>query len=447
MEEVEVKRWIQRAAPAYWRQLAPAVNLRRQCLIGVLKGGKKRPAKWVAFSSYSEFREALRVALREGPVEVYGSLELFELEAGTVKARILAFDVDEDENDLNDLKPVYEAWRLLLKELGVRAGVKLSGGGIHVEGPAVEGLTPRANEAVARYLEKRLGGRLKFCRIYTEGRMFRLFWSWHAGRGCFAVPLRPQLLLQYGIEELRRFASDAAALEELWATARWGVEVSDPSRLEAVLQLLSTPPVQLKVLVLRERRFSGVWREVEEPRLGRMVYSAKLEGYGWVRALVEGGGALPDGRVTLSWLILPPAIHAGIITLEEAKKFIENCIKRYPGMPLEEYLEKLEYECERQRARPYGLPTWRSLVYGRKKVRGRREWSEEPLDEFYEHVKYPALLALAEKGLVKLSERQLETLKSLVAVAARSAKGEKGGAPIQYNKKERCGDATPPSLL
>ena len=233
MEEGEAKRFISRFAPAYWRQLAPAEGLRRLCLIGVLKGEKSRPSKWVAHPSYENFREALRKALAEGPVEVYGSLEIHDLETGKARGRILAFDVDADKNDLSNLKPVYEAWYLLRDELGVLATVKLSGGGIHIEGPAVEGMEPKENAALAGYLEKRLGGKLKFCRkIYSEGRMFRLAWSWHAGRNCFAIPLHPDWLLEYSIEELRERARDSMVLE-------W---IFDSLKVRAVEILQGTKP-------------------------------------------------------------------------------------------------------------------------------------------------------------------------------------------------------------
>jgi len=414
MEEGEVKRFILKLAPVYWRQLAPTEGLRRLCLIGVLKGEKPRPSKWVAYPSFREFGSALRKALEEGPVEVYGSLELHDLETAGVRARVLAFDVDDDENDLSSLKQVYEAWRVLRDELGVSAVVKLSGGGLHIEGPAIEGMGARENAALAGFIEKRLGGKVRFCRkIYSKGRMFRLAWSWHAARSCFATPLHPEWLLEYGIEELRERARDPMVLEWIFDSLRVGAKVVDAGKLESVLKLLAPPAAELKVLALKEKRRVGGWREAVDPKLGRVRYSARLEGYGWVRALIEEGCVLPDGRLTLCWLVLPEAAHRGVITLEEAKEYVRKSLEQHPDKPLEEYLKKLEYEFERQRGRAYGLPTWLSLIYGRKKVPGKREWSGEPLDEAYEHVKYPVLLALAEKGLVKLEPGQLEALKGL----------------------------------
>ncbi|RLF07897.1 MAG: hypothetical protein DRJ69_06720, partial [Thermoprotei archaeon] len=115
---------------------------------------------------------------------------------------------------------------------------------------------------------------------------------------------------------------------------------------------------------------------------------------------------------------------------------------------LEHYLSKFEYEYERQaKTKVYGLPTWTSLVTERKKIPGRREWSNEPIADDYRHVKYPILLALWQRGLVLLTEKQAEKLKQIVENQAgkplslqtpRALKGSGGGLrsrEVMYMRK------------
>ena len=268
MDEKEVVRLIRSFARAYWRQLN-LNGLKRECLIGDLKGGGRRVRGWSVYASYGEFRSALEAVLKEGPAEVYGTLELYG--QGEAEARILAFDIDGKENDLSSLKPVYELWRLLRGELGILARVKLSGGGIHVEGPPLAGLEPVHARLLATYLEERLGGRLRLDKsIYEKRRMFRLAWSWHSGRKCFAMVLKPEWLLDCSIEDLRGRASDPEFLEYAYSVAPREARVLDAEKLRKVARALSGG-VKWEFLRVGRRKADagprGALRELSEAEL------------------------------------------------------------------------------------------------------------------------------------------------------------------------------------
>jgi hypothetical protein len=269
VDEKETVRLIRSFARAYWQQLNLG-SLRRECLIGDLKGEGRRVRGWRVFASYGEFRAALEAMLKEGPAEVYGTLELYG--QGEVEARILAFDIDGKENDLSNLKPVYELWRLLRDELGVLARVKLSGGGIHVEGPPLAGLEPVHARLLATYLEERLGGRLKLDRnIYGERHMLRLAWSWHSGRKCFAMVLKPEWLLDCSIEDLRERASDPEFLEYAYSVAPREARVLDAEKLRKVAGVLSGGGVKWEFLRVGRKKAEagprGALRELSEAEL------------------------------------------------------------------------------------------------------------------------------------------------------------------------------------
>jgi hypothetical protein len=404
VDEKEVVRLIRSFARAYWRQLARG-NLLRACLIGDLKSGEGRQVKagWKVFPSFREFRSTLERSLLEGPVEIHGSLELYE--QGEAKARILAFDVDGKENDLSDLKPVYELWRLLRDELGVLARVKLSGGGIHVEGPPLAGLEPVHARLLATYLEERLGGRLKLDRnIYGERHMLRLAWSWHSGRKCFAMVLKPEWLLDCSIEDLRERASDPEFLEYAYSVAPREPEILDIGKLRRLARaLLGGPEPEWKVLKVARKAGApaaeGGWRKLEAPGFGLVEYSPELEGYGWIKVLVEREVYLREGKLNLTWLVLAPAVARGLLALEKVEEWLRKAAEACGADP-KRYLNKLRSEVRRRKHRPEGspelaLPTWRTLLAKRKK-------DGSPLEDYYEAIRRPLLEALAERGLVRL---------------------------------------------
>ncbi|PUA33358.1 MAG: hypothetical protein B7O98_02725 [Zestosphaera tikiterensis] len=441
MDAGEVKYLIRSLWPMYWRQLNLGA-IARFTLIGDLKGEKRKAMEHKAYFSIEAFKKEFLERTKSSVAEVYGSLSFVkptEPNALTVCEKgggwtpvkyVFAFDIDSDENDLSNLRPVYEAYEIL-KSWGVEPTIKLSGGGIHMtflpridfDAKVLEEL-PKANQFLASLIERKLGGKIKFCRkIYDLTHLFRLTLSWHGGRELFAIPIKPEMLLNHNIEDLRNLGKDLDYVRKVKdERLRLFGGVSDEAKFITILDLALPRGYDLKVkaVVVKEGRkdvkVSSGWHVAEDPILGRFEYDGRLEGYGWVKALVEKSCLLVDGRNTMCWLILPEAVVKGIITEEEAKEYIRKSVEAYPDpeTPVEHYIRKFEYELGRQRRREYGLPTWRSLIIERKKIPNAREWSNEPIDEYYIHVKYPILLALHQKSLVKLTKEQLTTLKQKI---------------------------------
>jgi hypothetical protein len=180
-------------------------------------------------------------------------------------------------------------------------------------------------------------------------------------------------------------------------------EIVEPEAFNALLTLLAAPedapswshkfgaPKRLK-------RVEG-WRSLRAPDLGAVEYAGELEGFGWVRVLIERQVYPKDGKLNLAWLVLAPAVAKGILSETEAAEWLRRAAELC-GKDPSPYLKKLEGEIRRRRGREpsseeLALPTWRSLLTRQRKD-GR------PLSGHYEKIRKPLLEALAEKGLVRL---------------------------------------------
>jgi hypothetical protein len=128
-------------------------------------------------------------------------------------------------------------------------------------------------------------------------------------------------------------------------------------------------------------------------------YSPELEGYGWIKTLVEREVYLREGKLNLTWLVLAPAVAGGLLPLEKVEEWLRKAAEAC-GVDPKRYLSKLRSEIQRRKGRPEGspelaLPTWRTLLTKRKK-------DGSPLEDYYEAIRRPLLEALVEKGLVRL---------------------------------------------
>ncbi|RLE84071.1 MAG: hypothetical protein DRJ41_03780, partial [Thermoprotei archaeon] len=330
---------VRKAARLYWLQLAPkGTELRRFTLLGDLKGERRRSMRHTAYPSYSVFRKALLRVLRHGPIEAYGSLDLVRLKVSLPVfsnskeeyervSYCYAIDLDGKENDFSDRKTLLRVLELynLLRKWGLHMAIKLSGGGIHLfaslhditfKGDTLSHL-PQAFNRVRVLLERKTELILDE-RIYTSHPLFRLAFSWHGKHELFAIPLRPHWLREFTFEELRERARDPEWVVYLMDTATltqlYG-RILSPARLRALIQL--GLPLTLSggsELLIYRSKAGRKERVLEDPAYGEIVYDSRLEGYGWVRVLVEEGIVLEDGRLTMCWLVLPEAVLAGVIT-------------------------------------------------------------------------------------------------------------------------------------
>ena len=156
------------------------------------------------------------------------------------------------------------------------------------------------------------------------------------------------------------------------------------------------------------------WRGIADPVLGEIEYDARLEGFGWVEMLVKEKIPIPDGRLAFCWAVLPAAIKGPktrdgklppLVTREEAVEWLKRCLEEHPDpeKSLKDYIKKLDYNL--RYGERYNIPTWRHLVE-------EKTESGEKLSQVFLHIKYPTILAFYASGYVKLSQGQVERLKT-----------------------------------
>jgi len=401
-------------ANAYWKQLAPGPELRRFFWSG--KGQHRVFAEEENFSRYLRGKLKDCFLYRRPPPEAHGSLDLtlkpkapvefYRRESLKLCGWLAALDLDLREQRLEPDEAVRrfaEAVEFLYR-WGIEAEIRLSGGGVHATFPLPPLEEPVAvNRGLAELLAKRF--KLVFDgKVYAgEHHLMRLTFSWHKN-GIFAVPLWPwELEQKWG--ELQSLASNPEEVVERLKSygsrfAPLGA-VAEPERFNALLRLLEPKgePVRLPANLFRRRSWKKAegWRVCEAPGLGSVEYSAELEGYGYLRALVERGVLLRDGKLNAAWLLLAPAVARGVLSEAEAEDWLRGAAEACRANP-EPYLKKLREEVRRRVGKSgeeLALPTWRSLLTKTKK-------DGTPLEDYYEAVRKPLLEALAEKGLVRL---------------------------------------------
>lgn len=260
--------------------------------------------------------------------------------------------------------------------------------------------------------------------VYEPARITRLDLSLHAGIEGFSVPIKPKFLRNLTWDDIRRLQKDLGFIRKLAksSSGTWG-SILSPKKYSRILDFFLTldafkENVRLDIEVKPEnfKRFSlsvAEWRKIEDPTLGEIEYSSRLEGYGWVEVLVKERIPIHDGRLAFCWAILPPAIKGPktgngrlppLVTREEVVEWLRHCIEKYPDKEksLDDYIEKLAYNL--RYGEVYNIPTWKSLISSKSKL-------GEPLSAVYTHIKYPVIMALHEVGYIKLTNEQMEKLK------------------------------------
>jgi hypothetical protein len=405
-------------ANAYWGQLALG-GLRRF----FWRGGSDAHRAFrdlEAFSGYLRRKLKECFLYRRSPPEAHGSLEMvpapkapvdfYRKEAAKPLAWLGILDLDfrSQKVEPEEVRRRFAAAVEFLRGKGVEPEIHLSRDGYH----AVFRLPPledplAARTALAGFLSRRFELVFDTQPLEAEHHMVRLTFSWHPAGGLFCVPLHWWELEELNVEELRGLGRDPeeveARLREYGGEWRPLGEIVEPEAFNALLTLLAAPedapswshkfgaPKRLK-------RVEG-WRSLRAPDLGAVEYAGELEGFGWVRVLIERQVYPKDGKLNLAWLVLAPAVAKGILSETEAAEWLRRAAELC-GKDPSPYLKKLEGEIRRRRGREpsseeLALPTWRSLLTRQRKD-GR------PLSGHYEKIRKPLLEALAEKGLVRL---------------------------------------------
>ena len=402
-------------ADAYWGQLAQG-ELRRFFWRGG-SDGHRAFRDLEAFSGYlrRKLRECFRY--RQPPPEAHGSLEMvpapkapvefYKKEAAKPLAWLGILDLDfrSQKVEAEEARKRFAAAIGFLRERGVEPEIHLSRDGYH----AVFQLPPledplAARKALAGYLSRRFKLTIDLQPLEAEHHMARLTFSWHPAGGLFCVPLYWWELEELTVEELKGLGRDPKEVEVRLRGygAEWKPlgEIAEPESFEALLTLLEPEKAAPAPAFRKWRvRVQEGWRSLEVPDLGVVEYAGELEGFGWIRVLVERQVYPKDGKLNLVWLALAPAVAKGILSEAEAAEWLRKATELC-GKDPSPYLKKLEGEIRRRRGRgpsseELALPTWRSLL-----LRTRKD--ARPLSGHYEKIRKPLLEALGEKGLVRL---------------------------------------------
>jgi len=402
-------------ANAYWGQLALG-ELRRF----FWRGGSDAHRAFrdlEAFSGYlrRKLKECFRY--RQPPPEAHGSLEMvpapkapvdfYRKEAAKPLAWLGVLDLDfrSQKVEAEEARKRFAAAVEFLRGKGVEPEIHLSRDGYHAVFPLPPLEDPlAARKGLASYLSRRFKLVIDTQPLEAEHHMARLTFSWHPAGSLFCVPLYWWELEELTAEELRGLGRDPkeveARLRDYGAEWRPLGEIAEPESFEALLTLLE-PEKAAPASAFRKWRVRAEegWRSLEVPDLGVAEYAGELEGFGWVRVLVERQVYPKDGKLNLAWLVLAPAVAKGILSEAEAAEWLRRAAEAC-GKDPSPYLKKLEGEIRRRREREpsseeLALPTWRSLL-----LRTRKDG--RPLSGHYEKIRKPLLEALAEKGLVRL---------------------------------------------
>lgn len=400
---------------AFWSQLATG-ELRRF----FWRGGNDSHRVFQdleAFSGY--FRRKLKECFkyRQPPPEAHGSLELvlkpkapvdfYKKEAVKPLAWLGILDLDfrSQKVEAEEARRRFAAAVSFLRGKGVEPEIHLSRDGYH----AIFQLPPledplAARKGLASYLSRRFKLVIDTQPLEAEHHMARLTFSWHPAGSLFCVPLYWWELEELSVEELKGLGRDLKEVEARLRDygAEWKPlgEIVEPESFEALLTLLE-PEKAAPAPMLRKRRvrLQEGWRSLKVPDLGVVEYAGELEGFGWIRILLEKEVYLKEGKMNAAWLVLAPAVAKGILSEAEAVEWLRKAVEAC-GKDPSPYLKKLETEVRRRRGREpsseeLALPTWRSLL-----LKARKDGT--PLSGHYEKIRKPLLEALAEKGLVRL---------------------------------------------
>ncbi|MEM2603463.1 MAG: hypothetical protein QW353_01085 [Candidatus Korarchaeum sp.] len=391
-----VKWWTLNNSSLFWEQILNRIfefEVYREVTIGE----KDEPfSPWRVYQTREEFEAALKEAFKGGPRGVFVGVNRLR-EDGDCVLTDMALDLDWKENRNKD--EVLRGLQFLnnfLESKGIYVRWVLSGGGLHGY-LSTASLVSRFNEvfkepwrnfrSLVELLEeysKRKGFNICFDKqIYRSRGVIRAIYSPHRS-GVVLYPLR-------SLNDLKSAKTKAIA--------PWIQKPEPPSwgyitRVDEFLRLIEIARENLDIHPV-ERRSPVSFGGVRSMDIGgvRMTYPSELEGYGWIKFIIENRIYLADGRQVLIWKALGPAISHDLIALADAEAYLRGCLTQYPDpkKPIEYYIKKLRYNAK-SKANP---PTWRTLVL----LKGKMGDLKDP--EGLSHLREKVLEALRGHAVVR----------------------------------------------
>lgn len=278
---------------------------------------------------------------------------------------------------------------------------------------------------LARKFESRTGRRLVIDeKVYDKARVVRLDFSPHAGLRLFSIPLSPDEVRGLTLDEVRRMQSNTNLVRRRVRAYDpfWGV-VTDAGKYSELLGMyitsmsINTPLPRVRNVRLRRKTTGQGWLSIEDPRLGRIEYDARISGFNYAFIIVRNRLPITDGRLNAMWAICPaliggPKTREGPVedrvTEEDCLEWVKASIERYPsGKGISDYEKQLKASLKHKDR--YNIPTFEHLI---KEVTA----DGNPLDDKLKEIKYPLLYALYEYGYIRLTPEQVETLKTLAGL-------------------------------
>jgi len=405
-QDRRIRYWVIRHHYLIWEQIETQVfqlKTYREVTIGE-KEGDFTP--WRIYDTREEFLDALKTEFgrKREPKGIF--IGLNRMRDGEVM--LMDFVLDLDWKDQPDREEALKGLTFLdefLRSRGIFIRWALSGGGIHGY-LGIDALAPRFREVLkepsedysnlVELLEDYLrlkGFNLKFDhQIYKERGTIRAIYSPHRS-GIVLYPMDP--LSTEGLKEAK--ARAMAPWLHRPASPSWGYI----QNIEEFIRIIEIARLNLELPVNEPSRSRRIVRLKGEKRAividGKTItYPSELEGYGWIQFLVKSDVYPDDGRETLTWKVLGPAVGNGIIELKEAEDYLRRCIQEKPdpeNKP-EHYIRKLRYNAK-GRANP---PTWRTLLT----LEGKNGPVKDP--EGLRHLRDNLLKALADSGIVEVED-------------------------------------------
>jgi hypothetical protein len=341
----------------FYKQANPVEGEFRKVLIADLKS-TKTGGEWEIFPTFESFQEyaikRIQKFGRDHVLAVYVTKERYTWD-GAIKHIDLVMDIDGKENDFSSLEKIKKLKQILTNEYGIEPLFKLSGNGIHIQlqhdiftynekikESEFQDIINKTYINLARDLEKRTG--IKFDeKVYSSGRLFRAVYSPHETQMVLAIPFNPDNITTWN--ELIQHAKQPIIPQD----TTWG-RITDLIKFSINLGNIYTITKNIeaqKKEITSEEKTRKIKKKHGMQSItlddGRIIkYDASLDGYGYLRVMIEEKIPLEDAREDFIWYALSKAYVKKIITKREAYDYIKLCYETNPTKPLENYIKKFE---------------------------------------------------------------------------------------------------------
>ena len=276
---------------------------------------------------------------------------------------------------------------------------------------------------IVRKFESRTGYRLFYdTKVYDKGRVVRLDFSPHAQAGVYSIPLSSDDLRVLTLDDVRDVQGDTDSIRKLLIgySGRWG-EVVDARKYISVVQAVMGSNIQLpQSAPVKRRRMKNTqsgWGVIIDPVLGPIEYDKSISGFNYAFVIVRNRLPIPDGRLNATWAMCPALIGSPktkqgpigeAVSEEDCLEWIKASIAKFPsGKDINEYEKQLKASLKHKDR--YNIPLFEHLVT-------EKTADGKPLDDKWRELKYPILYALYEGGYIRLTQEQVERLKSIVGL-------------------------------